>query len=246
MAVKLDIGTHKGYRPSELSGTTDGHSSPNAVRPCPNTSVRHHARKNAPLRWMAGAAAAVVVSVGFPSTASAGPDPESGGGYRPGVYALPYNYQKQAAGHWCSAAAARIALSVRGKMVSQKTLAAELKLAPASTTGPGLQSINTLADTLNKHLGRRYYKVYQWSDTNLPTKLREHVRYNIDHKLAVVINVNNIGDVHFPPGHYAVIVGYRFHGSEYLIADPSDPSRQRIWMSAKKVVAGIKLNRYVA
>lgn len=221
----------------------DGHDAP------PSAPTRHQnrfARRPARTGIFSAALAVAVVVGGAPGTASAAPPPDSGA-YRPNTYVVPYTYQKQATNHWCSAAAARIALSVRGKMVSQATLAKELRLGPAHSDGPGLPNIQYLANALNKHLGARHYTVHQWPDrATLAAKLRAHVRYNIDHKLAVVINVNRIGSAKFPPGHYATIVGYRFHGKEFLVSDPFNPARRGVWMKADTVVGGIKLNRYVA
>ena len=196
-------------------------------------------------RW----AVALAVTMGFafaPGSASARPDPQSGGGYPPRAHVLSYQYEKQAAPHWCSAASARIALSGRGNAVSQATLARELGLGPASARGPGLRGIDKLANTLNEHVPGGHYQVKQPSSSELPAKLAADVRYDIDHNLAVVINVNRIGDVVFKPGHYAAIVGYRANAGEYLVADPSNTVRQHLWLSARTVVSGIKLNRYVA
>ncbi|KAA2266036.1 hypothetical protein F0L68_02615 [Solihabitans fulvus] len=159
-----------------------------------------------------------------------------------GEKVLPHDYQVQQTGYWCSAAAAHIALSVRGKSVSQGELARYMHV-----DGNGLPNINNLADALNHYTGSRYYQVKQWgSDAELRQKLTADVQYNVDRGHAVVINVVRIGSAHFPGGHYATIVGYRAGGGEFAIADPASASRQLIWLSAGDVAGGIKLHRYVA
>ncbi|MDT7781696.1 MAG: hypothetical protein QOF58_115, partial [Pseudonocardiales bacterium] len=41
---------------------------------------------------------------------------------------LPHQFQVQKTGYWCSAAAARIALTARGKYIEQSTLASFMKV----------------------------------------------------------------------------------------------------------------------
>jgi hypothetical protein len=42
------------------------------------------------------------------------------------------------------------------------------------------------------------------------------------------------------------IVGYRYNGAQYLIADPAAAGRRSIWRDADTVAGWIKLGRYVA
>lgn len=195
-------------------------------------------------------APAVAMTVGLAlvaGPASAAPDPESGGGYSPGVHVLAHQYQAQQASHWCSAAAARIALTVQGRRdVTQATLAKDLQLPGAHANGPGLQDITLLRNALNRYIPDNRYQLHQYGNGVLPERLATHVRQNIDAKLAVVINVYWIGDTYFKPGHYATIVGYRANVSEFLVADPSNPQRRHVWLSAQTVVRGMKDNRYLA
>ncbi len=155
---------------------------------------------------------------------------------------LRYAYQKQETGYWCSAAAARIALSVRGKYVSQGALAQYMRVSPSI----GLPNINNLRDALNYYTGTRYYETKQLaSDAALRKSLRYDVLYNVSRGHAVVINVTRIAGARFA-GHYATIVGYSRNGAEYLISDPASASRWAIWLGADDVASGVKLRRYVA
>ncbi|MGA8116912.1 MAG: C39 family peptidase [Actinocatenispora sp.] len=180
---------------------------------------------------------AVVAFVGLGSgaaSASVSPAAES---------VLPYTYQAQETGYWCSAAAAKIALSARGVSVSQSELASYMNVTP----DVGLPDIGNLESALDTYEGTTYYEVKQWSsDSELASKLQADVLYNVDRGHAVVINVIRIADASFPGGHYATIVGYRNGGSEYLIADPASSARSGIWLGSDDVASGIKLRRYVA
>lgn len=156
---------------------------------------------------------------------------------------LGHQYQVQETGYWCSAAAARIALSARGKSVSQADLARFMKV----TSSVGLPNIKNLENALDNYTGSTYYQVKQWSsDAQLREKLAADVRYNVDRGHAVVINVIRVAGANFPGGHYATIVGYRNGGAQYAIADPASASRRLIWLGADDVASGIKLRRYVA
>jgi Peptidase_C39 like family len=153
-----------------------------------------------------------------------------------------HQYQVQQRPYWCSAAAARIALTARGITVSQAELARFMHV-----THNGLPNIGNLRDALNHYTHSRFYQVKQWPNNGvLKSKLTADVRYDIDRGHAVMINVVRIGHAHFPGGHYATIVGYRNGGAQFAIADPASAKRQLIWLSADDVVGGIKLHRYVA
>ncbi len=155
---------------------------------------------------------------------------------------LKYGYEVQKTGYWCSAAAARIALTVRGKTVSQAELANYMHV-----TRNGLPNIGNLRDALNHYTGSHFYQVKQWPNNGvLKSKLTADVRSDVDRGYAVVINVVRIGNAHFPGGHYATIVGYRNGGAQFAIADPASAKRRLVWLSADDVVGGIKLHRYVA
>jgi hypothetical protein len=159
-----------------------------------------------------------------------------------GGHVIRHQYQVQQRPYWCSAAAARIALTARGITVSQAELARFMHV-----TRNGLPNIGNLRDALNHYTHSRFYQVKQWPNNGvLKSKLTADVRYDIDRGHAVVINVVRIGRAHFPGGHYATIVGYRNGGAQFAIADPASAKRQLIWLSADDVVGGIKLHRYVA
>jgi len=64
---------------------------------------------------------------------------------------LPYEFQVQKTGDWCSAAAARIALTARGKKVEQSTLASYMKV-----TTNGLPNIKNLESALDHYTGSQW------------------------------------------------------------------------------------------
>lgn len=153
------------------------------------------------------------------------------------------DYQVQKTGYWCSAAAARIALSTHNVSVSQQTLASHMGVTP----NMGLPDVKNLPGALNHYSNTKHYEVKKSSnDGLLKKKLTKDVIHNAKFGHAVVINVVKIGSAKFGGGHYATIVGYKNHGNQFLIADPADGARESVWLSADDVVSGIKLNRYVA
>src|SRR5690349_13897594 len=155
---------------------------------------------------------------------------------------LQYEFQVQKTGYWCSAAAARIALTARGKKVEQSTLASYMKV-----TTNGLPNIKNLESALDHYTGSTYYQVKQWSsDTQLLQRLKEDVIYNANRGHAVVINVIRLNGRSYSGGHYATIVGYRAGGNEFAVADPAYAGGRLAWLSASNVSSGIKLRRYVA
>lgn len=155
---------------------------------------------------------------------------------------LPHEFQVQKTGYWCSAAAARIALTARGKKVEQSTLASYMKV-----TTNGLPNIKNLESALDHYTGSTYYQVKQWSsDTQLLQRLKEDVIYNANKGHAVVINVIRLNGRSYSGGHYATIVGYRAGGNEFAVADPAYAGGRLAWLSASNVSSGIKLRRYVA
>ena len=155
---------------------------------------------------------------------------------------LPHEFQVQKTGYWCSAAAARIALTTRGRKVEQSTLASYMKV-----TTNGLPNIKNLESALDHYTGSTYYQVKQWSsDTQLLQRLKEDVIYNANKGHAVVINVIRLNGRSYSGGHYATIVGYRAGGNEFAVADPAYAGGRLAWLSASNVSSGIKLRRYVA
>ncbi|GLZ33596.1 hypothetical protein Lesp02_57840 [Lentzea sp. NBRC 105346] len=155
---------------------------------------------------------------------------------------LPYEFQVQKTGYWCSAAAARIALTAKGKHVEQSTLASYMHV-----DQNGLPNIKNLESALDHFEGTTYYQVKQWAnDAQLLQKLKYDVVYNADRGHAVVINVIRLNGRNYSGGHYATIVGYRAGGNEFAVADPAYAGGRLAWLSAANVASGIKLRRYVA
>ena len=204
---------------------------------------------------LATVVAGVVMALsGAPSEVAAVPAPDSGGFY-PVEKVLSYSYRQQETYFWCSAAAAQIALSMRGTTVSQEQLRRQLNLAPRNGVRPpsdpfygetlGLQDPAHLVKTLNSYDPEKPYELRMPSNSEVRVALRNDVRYNVNHRLGVLINVTKTGDLEVD-GHYMTIVGYRSGGARYLIADPFDSARKRVWMSADEVLSVLKLNRYIA
>lgn len=157
---------------------------------------------------------------------------------------VPYSFQVQETGSWCSAASTRIALTARDVTPSQTTLANDLGL----SAGRGLQDPTYIAAVLNAHLLRtdsehKYYFRMPERGT-LAETLYTHTTQSIDAGYPVVINMNQVaGDV-FDAGHYVAIVGYTT--SKYQLADPFTSARDGVWYPHADVVAWNKLNRYTA
>ena len=196
---------------------------------------------------LALATAALSATGAAPATAEPrpAPTPPSNYDWRPDVSIqkrLNYAYEVQATSYWCSAAAARIALSVRGRFIRQEHLASRMRV----SSSIGLPNIANLAEALNHYTNSNYYEVKDLNnDAALRSSLRSDVLVNVRNGHAVVINVKRIATATFD-GHYATIVGYRKAGYEYLVSDPASASRKSIWLTAEDVVSSIKLHRYVA
>lgn len=157
---------------------------------------------------------------------------------------LPYTFQTQETGSWCSAASTRIALTARDVTPSQTTLAKDLGL----SGGAGLQDPTYIAAVLNAHLLRtdsaqKYYFRMPKAGT-LAETLYGHTRTSIDAGHPVVINMNQVAGDTFSAGHYVAIVGYTT--TKYQLADPFTSARNGVWYPHADVVAWNKLNRYTA
>lgn len=157
---------------------------------------------------------------------------------------LPYSFQAQETGSWCSAASTRIALTARDVTPSQSTLANDLGL----SGGAGLQDPTYIAAVLNAHLLRtdsaQKYRFRMPAAGTLAKTLHGHTRTSIDAGYPVVINMNQVAGDTFNAGHYVTIVGYT--ASRYQLADPFTSARNGVWYPHADVVAWNKLNRYTA
>lgn len=154
-------------------------------------------------------------------------------------------YQRQQTQSWCSAASTRIALSAKNRERSQAALADLLNL----PEGQGLQDPYQIARVLNQCLAGRLaggtYTFRQPAAGTLKEQLQRRVRQSIGGGFPVVINMNRVGpDPYGESGHYIAIIGFR--SGQYLISDPDEPARQRIWYSEANIVAWNKWNRFTA
>lgn len=195
-------------------------------------------------------AKAVVIAIsagllGVPGTAVAAPAP--GGGPVPtATRVLNATNQAQTQWYYCSAAAARMAISVSSNSPpSQDQLARELALgAPGEW---GLENPDLLTKVLNTHIPGAGYKFYYATSAS---SFGSDVFQSINRNRAVLINVTRIGPNGPWVGHWATVVGYSNYGAKLLVYDPWYGSSSRsLWLSATEVYNGLKVannRRYVA
>jgi hypothetical protein len=157
-------------------------------------------------------------------------------GHRSAGRELQVRYEAQPNFYYCGPAAARNALSVTGKDVTQDDLAQKM-----GTTEAGTNSVEDVAKGLNAELGADRYHTTALSDPTVSAEqkatLRADVKAAIDEGRAVVANVvgtatDTDGGTHsFPGGHYISVVGYVDDGATVKISDSADPARSSYWIS---------------
>lgn len=136
---------------------------------------------------------------------------------------LPYTWHGQETGYFCGPASTQIALSARGKVVSQTALAAAL-----GTTTDGTSHIGLVRNALNAYLQTSWFETKPISDpptAQQRTLLKADIVFNIDHGYPLVANVvSGWRPAGYPSGliyHYVAIIGYDQKGARVLIADPA-------------------------
>ncbi|MGC5020169.1 C39 family peptidase [Micromonospora sp. DT47] len=177
------------------------------------------------------------------SSVAAQPHPPPDQGKR----VLHYDYQRQPNSYYCAPAATRIALSTKGKIVSQREVAKKL-----GTTEAGTNSVNDTTRVLNELTGGGYETTeIEGAEAN-PEQvgtLRTDVVEAVDAQRGVVANITGTAvDTHgnqysYESGHYVSVVGYRNGGHTMRIADPYDPTKH-YWMRDEKVADWIAERGY--
>jgi hypothetical protein len=145
----------------------------------------------------------------------------------PSSKVLSYQFQLQVNYYYCGPAAARIAASTRGHVLSQDDLAGRL-----GTTVNGTNSAEDTTRALNSIDGTTFYRT-----TSIPggsatpaamDRLQADIVHAISNGYAVVANIvgtvtDTAGGWHaYDGGHYLTVVGYQDDGRTAKIADPAD------------------------
>lgn len=136
---------------------------------------------------------------------------------------LPHEIHYQDTGYFCGPAATRTALSVRGVVVAESTLAGILK-----TTTAGTNSSNDIVRGLNAYLPGIYSAKFI-PGSSASAAQAEQFRRDLVHSVAagyaVVANVVGTArasdgrNYSYPGGHYVSVVGYRKDGAEAYVSD---------------------------
>ncbi|MFE7042654.1 C39 family peptidase [Streptomyces atratus] len=166
-----------------------------------------------------------------------------------------YKFQKQKENYYCGPAATRLALTQRGKKVSQKTLAGDLKV---EQNGKQTDNIGLVTKVLNKRLKGSPYK-NKWIPGNDATtaqvkRLKKDIKDDINKGYVIVANVygtayDTKGRKHaYNQGHYLTVVGYTNSGDNAVIEDIaiSSSKTHKYTMTTKKLATWIASKGYSA
>ncbi|RKN48538.1 C39 family peptidase [Micromonospora endolithica] len=162
---------------------------------------------------------------------------------------LGVEYQAQPNFYYCGPAATRIALSAKGKALTQDQVAKML-----GTTEAGTDSALDITRVLNELTGAGYETTEIPGPVAKPAevdRLRADVRDALEAGRPVVANikgtaVDTAGNPHsYEGGHYLTLVGYRDGGDLLRIADPAAPEGE-YWMTLEKVANWIAERGYSA
>ncbi|WP_405688124.1 C39 family peptidase [Streptomyces sp. NBC_00057] len=198
------------------------------------------------------ATAGVLLTAG---TAAAQYPPLEGGAYPAKRTLSAYKFQTQSTYYYCGPASTRLALTQRGKKVSQKTLSKDLKV---EQNGKQTDNIGLVTKVLNKRLPGSPYE-NKWIPGNDATsaqvkRLKADIKYDINKGYAIVANVygtayDTAGKKHsYNQGHYLTVVGYAKNGDHAVIEDIAikSSSRHRYTMTTKKLATWIASKGYSA
>ncbi|MER7165160.1 C39 family peptidase [Micromonospora sp. NPDC000207] len=178
---------------------------------------------------------------GHPSPAVQSPTIPTQTGRRPqAAGGVDIRYEAQATFFYCGPAATRHALSVRGTVVDQETLAREL-----GTTEAGTGSLHDVVPVLNREFGDGTYRITEIAGGPVASPLIETLRADVVRTVsagrAVVANTGGTGtDTSgtrhtFAFGHYVCVVGYAEGGRLVTIADSADPARASYLMTVQEL-----------
>ncbi|MFE7105323.1 C39 family peptidase [Streptomyces sp. NPDC057575] len=223
-----------------------------------NTTVTEH-HKGASRRRVRLAAAAITAlataGVLVPAGTAAAQYPAPEGGYPAKKTLSSYKFQTQSTYYYCGPAATRLALTQRGRTVSQKTLAGDLKV---EQNGKQTDNIGLVTKALNKR-GKTSWYENKWIPGNTATsaqvkRLKADIRLDINKGYAIVANVygtayDTKGRKHaYNQGHYLTVVGYTNSGDSAVIEDIaiSSSKTHKYTMTTKKLATWIATRGYSA
>ncbi|OLR92137.1 C39 family peptidase [Actinokineospora bangkokensis] len=200
------------------------------------------------IRVLAAAAAALVSVVAVPGVAAA--NPASAPVQALSQKVLNVTYQVQQTGYWCGPAAVRIALSARGVLRSQATLASQL-----GTTTNGTDWIGQVTRVLSGAVG--WYETKEMPN-DPPTQAQRDLLWrdivlNINNNYPIVANIVAPANNH-PPGypnytiyHYFTVIGYDDVAKTVYIADPANfGGYQKYWLTFNQLATLIPPKGYSA
>jgi hypothetical protein len=170
----------------------------------------------------------------------------------PAEKVLDVQFQAQINSYYCGPAAARIALTARGKTPSQDAVAKLL----GTTTG----GTNSAADTtrgLNSVLGETLYQTHLIPNATTAAQTEQFqadmVRAITNGKVVVSNIVGSAVDVAglshgYGNGHFLTVIGYRDGGQTVRVADPANGNGDSMyyWMSTAKFAKWMSNRGYSA
>jgi hypothetical protein len=164
-----------------------------------------------------------------PATASPSPVTPAPPPAPPSSKVLNYQFQLQPNYYYCGPAATRIALSARGRVLTQDEVARQL----GTTTG-GTDSAMDTTRALNNVLGTSFYETRAIPGLSATPAQMDQLQADVVHAIsngyAMVANIvgsstDTTGNWHgYGGGHYVAIVGYSDNGRTVKIADPANPN----------------------
>jgi hypothetical protein len=168
----------------------------------------------------------------------------------PAEKVLDHTFQLQPNFYYCGPAATRIALSVKGRLLSQDEIARKL----GTDTG-GTDSAHDITRALNDVLGSKVYQTreipaYPATPAQMDQLQADAVR-SISSGRALVTNIagyatDQAGGYHdYGGGHYVSVVGYKDQGRSVKVADPANPNGDgTYWMSTISMANWIAARGY--
>lgn len=135
---------------------------------------------------------------------------------------LPHEIHRQDTGYYCGPASCRTALSARGVVIAESTLAGQLR-----TTINGTDSSTYIANVLNGYVGNVYSVTWiggQSATQSQKDALKRDLLRSINGGYVIVANITGSvralnGATYSYGGHYVPVVGYRAGGDEALVSD---------------------------
>ncbi|MCX5343805.1 C39 family peptidase [Streptomyces atratus] len=201
----------------------------------------------------AAVAALATAGILIPAGSAAAQSPTPDRAIRTSKTLSTYKFQQQKTFYYCGPAATRLALTQQGKIVSQKTLAKNLKV---EENGQQTDNIDLVTKVLNKRLKGSPYKS-KWIPGDDATsaevkRLKKDIKDNINKGYVVVANVygtayDTAGKKHaYNQGHYLTVVGYTKSGDRAVIEDIAKSKGHKYTMTTKKLATWIASKGYSA